>query len=388
MKKILVGVIAFFVCAASIAAGQSLEDLNIQIHGYATQGFLYTTQNNFFTMTTSSGSPEWTEAVVNVGATPVAKLRVGVQARYELLGNYANEITLDWAQADYKQNDRFGLRFGKVKVPSGLFNETQDIDPSYMFAMLPQSVYPLPSRNGQLATFGGVAYGSVNEYSKKVGQLQYRLWSGERVLPSNDGYWTAFNESGIALPNGLSYINTGGALHWKTPLPGLMFGASVFHTDSAQSPVVAGGAVPGKATVAETNTPDFFGIYTWKKLMVAAEYDRINGRFGIQITGAPITPPSPYDDRNGYGMVTYKVTEKFTAGVYDSLEFSPDTAPGPAHYSKDWTFGGRYDFSQYIYAKAEEHIIDGTAFGYDTTLNPTGLKPNTKLTVLKVGVTF
>jgi hypothetical protein len=91
------------------------------------------------------------------------------------------------------------VRFGKVKVPSGLFNETQDIDPSYMFALLPQSIYPLPSRNGQLAAFGGVAYGSLNEFSKKVGQLQYRFWAGERVLPSNDGYWTAFNESGITL---------------------------------------------------------------------------------------------------------------------------------------------------------------------------------------------
>jgi hypothetical protein len=387
MYRRLSVVLLLCVCATG-ASTQSLEDLNIQIHGYATQGFLYTTDNNLFTMTTSNGSPEWTEAVVNVGATPVSKLRIGFQVRYQLLGNYANGITLDWAQGDYKQNDHFGVRFGKVKVPSGLFNETQDIDPSYMFALLPQSIYPLPSRNGQLAAFGGVAYGSLNEFSKKVGQLQYRFWAGERVLPSNDGYWTAFNESGITLPNGLSYATTGGALHWKTPLAGLMFGASIFHTDFAQSSILAGGAIPGKATVVATNTPDFFGSYSWKRLMVAAEYDRINGRFGVQITGAPIAAPSPYDDRNGYGMITYKVTDKFSAGVYDSLEFSPDTPPGPAHYSKDWTFGGRYDFSQYVYAKAEEHIIDGTAFGYDTTLNPNGLKPNTKLTVLKIGVNF
>jgi hypothetical protein len=61
---------------------------------------------------------------------------------------------------------------------------------------------------------------------------------------------------------------------------------------------------------------------------------------------------------------------------------------GPARYSKDWTISGRYDFSQYLYAKAEEHIIDGTGIGYDTDLNPNGLKPSTKLTILKVGVSF
>ena len=36
---------------------QSLDDLNIQIHGYATQGFLYTTQNNIFTTSSNNGSP-------------------------------------------------------------------------------------------------------------------------------------------------------------------------------------------------------------------------------------------------------------------------------------------------------------------------------------------
>ncbi|MFZ1006376.1 MAG: hypothetical protein WAN65_06050, partial [Candidatus Sulfotelmatobacter sp.] len=227
MQRILVGAVTLIIASVTWGSAQSLEDLNIQIHGYATQGFLYTTNNNFFTMTTSNGSPEWTEAVINVGATPVPKLRIGVQVRYQLFGRYANGITLDWAQADYKQSDHFGVRFGKVKVPSGLLNETQDIDPSYMFALLPQSVYPLPSRNGQLATFGGVAYGSLNEFSKTAGQLQYRFWSGETVIPSNDGYWTTFNESGITLPNGLSYLGTGGALHWKTPFPGLMIGASI-----------------------------------------------------------------------------------------------------------------------------------------------------------------
>jgi hypothetical protein len=74
--------------------------------------------------------------------------------------------------------------------------------------------------------------------------------------------------------------------------------------------------------------------------------------------------------------------------AYDSQQFNRQAALGPARYSKDWTFSGRCDFSQYLYAKAEEHIIDGTAVGYDLDLNPNGLKPNTKLTILKVGVSF
>src|ERR1700679_2661368 len=116
MKKILVGAIALALGAGAQGLAQSLEDLNIQIHGYATQGFLYTTNNNILTTNSSNGSPAWTEAVLNVGAQPIPKLRIGVQGRYFLLGDYGNAITLDWAAADYKASDKFGVRFGKVKI--------------------------------------------------------------------------------------------------------------------------------------------------------------------------------------------------------------------------------------------------------------------------------
>ena len=111
MKRLPIATIVLLF-AARIASAQSLDDLNIQIHGYATQGFLYTTQNNTFTTNSSDGSPAWTEAVVNLTSQPSEKLRIAVQARYFLLGNYGNAITLDYAMADYKVNDRFGIRFG------------------------------------------------------------------------------------------------------------------------------------------------------------------------------------------------------------------------------------------------------------------------------------
>src|SRR3984957_18906082 len=127
MKKILVGAITLALGAGTQGFAQSLEDLNIQIHGYATQGFLYTTNNNILTTSSSNGSPAWTEAVVHLSSQPTRKLRIAVQARYFLLGNFGNAFTLDYAFADYKANDRCGVRFGKVKTPAGLFNEVQDI---------------------------------------------------------------------------------------------------------------------------------------------------------------------------------------------------------------------------------------------------------------------
>ena len=387
MKKILVVAITLALGAGAQGLAQSLEELNIQIHGYATQGFLYTTNNNILTTHSSDGSPAWTEAVLNVGAQPIPQLRIAVQGRYFLLGNFGDAITLDWAAADYKPDEYLGVRFGKVKTPSGLFNDIQDIDPSYMWALLPQSIYPISSRNSVLAHYGGVVYGTFKPRAN-LGKLEYRGWAGERTIASNDGYLLVQAESGLLLPDGLGGVTYGAAVHWRTPLSGLMIGASDGKDNEWIGKLTAGnGALTGTESTAPLNIPSYFALYEKNKVMVAGEYSRLPVTPTIQFTGLPPSP-SRIDYRSWYAMASYKLTSKLTAGIYDSQQVDHQAALGPARYSKDWTISGRYDFGQYLYAKAEEHFIDGTAIGYDTDLNPNGLKPNTKLTILKVGVSF
>jgi hypothetical protein len=386
-----------FLVAASIlifawgpASAQSLDDLNIQIHGYATQGFLYTTNNNILTTTSSNGSPAWTETVVNISSQPTPKLRVAVQARYFLLGNFGNTITLDFASADYKVSDRFGVRFGKVKTPSGLFNEIQDIDPSYMWSLLPQSIYPITSRNSLLSHDGGVVYGTL-PLGPKLGKLEYRGWGGERSIGTNDGYLLSERELGIVLPNGLNSADYGAALHWRTPLPGLMIGASINHenpSSDALTDTIAGyGTFNGTFLMNDIDQPQYFARYEKQKLMLAGEFARTPVAVTVQVPGV-FAQSDRIDYRAWYGMATYKLTDKLTAGLYDSQFFDHQVALGPARYSKDWAISARFDFNQFLYAKAEQHIVDGTALSYDTALNPNGLKPTTKLTILKIGVSF
>ncbi len=385
-RQILLAVFALS-AILSTAQAQSLDDLNIQVHGYATQGFLYTTQNNMFTTSSSDGSPAWTEAVVNITAQPIPKLRIGVQGRYFLLGNFGNAITLDWASADYKVDDRFGIRFGKVKTPSGLYNEIQDIDPSYLWALLPQGVYPIGSRNSLLAHYGGVVYGTV-KLGEKLGKLEYRAWGGERVLGTDDGYFVTQKESGLDLPNGLSGVTLGGALRWKTPIPGLMIGASDIKDAKWSSVITAGGgALQGKEIINPLNTQNFFARYEKDKLMVAAEWNRLPVSGAVVLAPLP-TNPLRIDQRAWFAMASYKVTDRFTAGVYNSQSVDHHALLGPARDSLDWAIAARYDFNQYFYAKAEQHFVHGTALDYDTALNPDGLKPDTQLTVLKIGVSF
>lgn len=391
MYRFMIGALALGL-GISAASAQSLDDLNIQLHGYATQGFLYTNQNNIFTTNSSNGSPAWTEAVINVTAQPDPKLRVGVQARYSVLGNLGNAITLDWAMADYKVNDKIGVRFGKVKTPSGLFNDVQDIDPSYNWALLPQTVYPLMSRNSLLAHYGGVAYGTFD--MERGGKFEYRGWIGERLLPGSDGYFLNQTEQGISLPNGLGGITSGATLRWRTPIAGLLVGATDYRDNTWKGQLSAGGgALTGAELLNPFNAQYEFARYDHKRWMAAAEHSRLPVSGAINFTGLP-SEPLRYDAQAWYVMTTYKLTDKLAAGVYDTQLFDHQSALGPSRYLKDWAINAHYDFNQFIYAKAEQHFMDGTASGFDLTMNPptaslpTGLAPTTRLTVLKIGVSF
>jgi hypothetical protein len=399
MNKFFIGVLAVALGAAS-AAAQSLDDLNIQIHGYATQGFLYTTNNNILTTNSSNGSPAWTEAVMNVTAQPDPKLRVGLQTRYFMLGNYGNEITLDWAMADYKFNDKFGVRFGKVKSPTGLWNELQDIDPSYIWSLLPQGVYPIGNRNSLLSHYGGVVYGTYN-LGQKLGKLDLRAFGGERVMGSGDGFVLTQKEAGMIMPNGINGATYGGSLRWRTPLNGLMVGASDDTQLAMIDPLtftIASGPIAGTYTGTQRISPfsqlAYFGKYEKGKVMIAGEYTRLPVHLTMTYPLPVGLIPIKNDQHTWYGMASYKVTGKLTTGVYGSQLVIHSAPLGPARYSKDWAISGRYDFSQFLYAKAEQHFIDGTAASYDTDMNPktaslpTGLQPNTKLTILKIGVSF
>ena len=385
MNRLLVGAMALALGAIP-ATAQSLEDLNIQIHGYATQGFFYTTQNNIFSTNSSNGSPAWTEAVVNLTSQPTPKLRVGVQARYFLLGDYGNTISLDWAQGDYKFNEKLGVRFGKVKTPEGLFNEVQDIDTAYIWSILPQGIYPLATRTSILTHLGGVVYGNI-KLSAKAGSIDYRAWDGERIIASDDPLLASFTSKGFGFPNGANGNIFGGTLRWKTPVHGLMLGAS--ETGNNQGGPATLETFTGTTSTNTFQIPFYFGQYEHKRITVDYEYMRLPPHYTFIFTNGP-TIKVPLDFRNWYGMGSYKVSEKLTMGTYFSSSINQLGAPGSSRYQKDWAVSGRYDVSSYLYLKAEQHFLNGLggiADAYSNT-NNTIVHPQTKLTILKVGVSF
>ncbi len=233
--------------------------------------------------------------------------------------------------------------------------------------LLPQSIYPISSRNTILAHYGGVVYGTV-PLGEKLGELQYRGFAGQRVLASGDGYFQSLRDQGITLPNGITGHTGGGSLKWNPPVAGLLLG--VAESSGTPSGKVLAGPYSGALNVDRFRQFFYLGRYERGKWMIAAEYSRFVALTYVQFAGIP---PTIYhtDERPWYVMASYKATSKLTAGLYFSSIFDRRAALGSGRYQKDWALTTRYDFSPFLYVKAEQHWTDGTVIGYSLSDNPT-----------------
>jgi hypothetical protein len=120
-----------------------IADRSVQIHSFASQGLAYSNDNNYLTMNTTSGSFSFSDAGGNISISLTDKFRVGAQVYLRNVGKLGNwQPGLDWAAADYRLKDWFGIRAGKVKTALGLYNDTQDMEFLHTWALMPTSVYP------------------------------------------------------------------------------------------------------------------------------------------------------------------------------------------------------------------------------------------------------
>ncbi|MGB2604622.1 MAG: hypothetical protein WBC78_13575 [Candidatus Sulfotelmatobacter sp.] len=219
--------LSLFLLVCMVTGGVQAQDFaGVEIHGFVTQGFLFSSHNNYLTMQSSSGSSQWNDGALSISDSLSDNLRVGIQLHMYQLGQLGgSNIQVDWASADYKVNDHFGFRAGKVKTVFGLFNDSQDVDVVFLWILLPQGIYPIDNEGFFLAHIGGEVYGYL-PLGSRAGKLRYDGFAGESYLPLNGGYIKALADEGLVFttaPGGKTY---GGDLRWVTSLSGLILGSS------------------------------------------------------------------------------------------------------------------------------------------------------------------
>jgi hypothetical protein len=384
---------------------------DVEIHGFASQGFVYTNTNNWLTMNSSQGSGAFTDFGLNVSTNITDRLRVGAQLYDRNLGQLGQyHPSLDWAVADYRCKSWFGVRGGKVKTTLGLYTDTQDLDFLRTFALLPQSVYPTDLRDATIAHLGGDVYGNVS-LKHGLGDLSYTAYAGHRSDSIHSGYVYLAAQFGLYYSRygGLQY---GGDLRWNTPLKGLLIGASRMNEDITAQAIAKNPSSIGPAIFPESDrskadwTNQFYGKYAVGKLRIDSEYRRfLHNAYYSAFSSVALTNVT--DVRGWYVSGTYRVMKRLALGSYysrysiTSVSGGPEAiyAPNqtdtslPANHIYDKVLTARVDLKKFWNVKVEGHFMNGygaSTFpdGFYPEVNPQGFKPNTNALVVKTGINF
>jgi hypothetical protein len=386
-----------------------IDGREVQIHGFASQGFIYTDDNNWLTMHTSQGSGAFTDFGVNVSMQVTDKLRIGAQGYDRNLGNLGEwHPSVDWAVVDYRFKNWLGFRGGKVKTTLGLYNDTQDLDFLHSFALLPQSVYPTDLRDATIAHVGGDLYGAIS-LAHRLGDLSYTVYAGHRSDSIYSGYPYLLSQFGTHFTSfgGLQY---GGDLRWNTPIHGLLVGASRLDQDTSGkgtgiNPVnPAGGIIKYSESSKSDWSNQFYGQYVRGKGRIESEYRRYV-RDQLIFSG---TSENSDDVRGWYVAGAYRILKRLEVGSYysrytlTSVNFGALAAAGfpnqtdtslPANHIYDKVFTAGIDAKRFWYLKIEGHFMNGYGAstypaGFYPQVNPQGFKPDTNALVVKTGLHF
>ncbi len=366
-----------------------LAGRELQVHSFASEGFAYSSNNNYLSMKTKDGS--WfTDGGANISTQITDKFRVGAQVYFRNIGEFGNwHPQLDWALADYRFARWFGVRGGKVKTVMGLYNDIQDMDSLHTFAMLPESMYPTDWRAASIAHNGGDVYGDID--AKKFGTFSYTAYAGMRPQDLTQGY--IYASRAMVDYSDLGGRHVGGDVRWTTPF-GAVFGTSYRNQDLTGHGTYLLNKTPYSVTTNHDNLMQYYGQYTLKDFRVDVEYRRNARDANLNYKTNPMK--SIVDHRAWYVAGTYRFSKNFDLGAYRSV-YIPDQrkATSPvANHQYDTVVAGRINFNKNFYLKAEGHFLDGApnsptaARGFYNAVNPGGLLPTTRLLVLRTGFAF
>jgi hypothetical protein len=379
---LFVGLMLIASPASAAELGSEDDLLSVDIHAFASQGFILTSANNYLANDTTHGSFQFSEVGINFTKNITEKLRTGIQLFAQDLGPTGNyNAKMDWFYLDYRFKDWLGFRAGRVKIPFGLYNEINDIDSARVPVLLPQSVYPEQDRNYLLAQTGAELYGYQRLQS--LGALDYRLYGGTIFLDATASAGSPFQVENFNVP----YL-AGGRLLWETPLDGLRVGGSLQMLRLDATLLV-------NTTTVTIRAPVTIWVgsmeYVHNRLLLAAEYSRW---YVKSDSSDPMVFPqvSEIVSERAYGMASYRAAKWLQPGVYYSILFPDvDHRVGRANIQHDVATTLRFDINSHWLFKLEGHFMSGTA-GLASNLNDnaplTALQRNWEVLLLKTTAYF
>ncbi|WP_242447350.1 OprO/OprP family phosphate-selective porin [Nitrosomonas supralitoralis] len=350
---------------------------DLQIHGFASQAYITTSDNDVFGNSDNGGSFGLTETGLNVSARPLPRLQVSAQVLSRRAGKGSSGMPrLDYGFLDYRvyshEVNQFGIRVGRLKNPFGFYNDTRDVPFTRPTIMLPQSIYFDRTRNVSLSGDSVQLYGEAAVSKWGTVSTQFGVF-----LPIVSDRDTETALLGTTRPGHLerdvSYIGRG---IFETNDKRLRLGISGIWLNTSYDPNrrLNDSIGPGALQF----TPIYFSAqYNAERWTLTSEYAirsfQYNNDFGNNPTVRGLNGLN-FVGESYYFQGEYRFTPNWTGILrYDALytdradrdgsEFAKRTkGPAESRFAKDITVGLRWDATPKFMLRAEYHYVNGTAW--------------------------
>ncbi|MEC4746912.1 hypothetical protein [Methylomicrobium sp. Wu6] len=336
---------------------------SVQVHGFLSQGFIHTSDNNFFGHSNDSLSTDFRELGINGSWSVSPDLQLAMQVVWRNAGQTdEGDLRIDYGVANYNllstESSLLAIRAGRVPTPLGFYNETRDVAATRPSILLPQSIYFDANRNLALSADGGYLYGEhrteFGDFSFNFGLIIPRtddpdfrnvILRGDQGSLQGDTSWITrveYESPGERVRLGLTYADF----------------LSNFH--SSEQALNQGSF--------HFNPLILSAQYNAEKWSLTAEYALRRTRFDNFTV-----PDFGFTGQSYYIQGTYHFTDKLEGLVrYDELiwdlndqygyNFPDKSVPSFSRYARDWTFGLRYEILPSLMLSTEYHRINGTGW--------------------------
>ena len=340
-------------------------------HGFASQGYTYTTGNNFFGKSQNDGSFDFREIGVNVAGHVYPNFLIAAQGLYrDAGGSDRDNFRLDFANLDYQyplsNETTIGIRLGRIKNPFGLYNDTRDVIWTRPGVTLPQSVYfdALALRQAMISSDGGLIYGRH--------AFGNHALSTEFVTANpldNTGGATEFLSGQPVAPGKMTgrplFIGRAG-YEWKEGRFRLLFSVVNLDRDfKSSSPLVPSGGIKVLYPLASAQ----LNLEKWS---FTAEYGQVLIERSASLS--PFGLPFKNSSESFYVQSEYRFAPSWTALLRFDAFFADVSdrsgkrmanltgLPKHAFFAKDVTVGLRWEFAKNFMVAADYHHIWGTGW--------------------------
>ncbi len=354
---------------------------DLQIHGFASQAYITTSDNDVFGNSDNGGSFGLTEAGLNASARPLPRLQLSAQVLSRRAGEGNSGMPrLDYGFLDYRlyshEVNQFGIRVGRLKNPFGFYNDTRDVAFTRPGILLPQSIYFDRTRNLGLSSDSVQLYGDTALFNLGTVSTQF----GVTLPVVNDRDTESSLLAGVRvgqLNREVSYI---GRAIFETNDKRLRLGISGIWLNTSYDPSISRNDRLGPGAL--QFTPVIFSAqYNAERWTLTSEYAirhfKYNNNFNSVLpNGFHLLDNLDFYGESYYFQGEYRFTPKWEAIVrYDALftdradrdgsKFARNVggiAPAHSRFAKDIMVGLRWNVTPAFMLRAEYHHVNGTGW--------------------------